>query len=79
MTDLGFQQLLDRLSNAHERYANLRDQAEEEYERRFGRNPSDWDDDFWIDTFHVSPGSATVAQVTKHAEFCKTIQRPRTP
>lgn len=71
MTDRKFQQLLDRLSEANERYYRLRSEAEAEFERRFGANPSDVDCDSWIDTYHMPPGSrATVAQVQEWAEGC---------
>lgn len=50
MTDRKFQDLLDRLSTANEKYSRLRNEAEAEFERRFGANPSDVDCDPWIDT-----------------------------
>lgn len=70
MTDSAFQKLLDRTANAHRKYTALLELAEQEYERRFGDNPSNRDDDFWIDTLHGAGGPATnvtVAQVTDSA------------
>ena len=43
-------------------------ELEREYEKRFGRNPSDADDDFWIDTVHQGNGSVpTVEEITESA------------
>jgi hypothetical protein len=33
--------------------------AEEEYERRYGYKPSEWDDDWWIDIVHYGMGGDT--------------------
>lgn len=63
MTDEKFQQLLDNLSAVNSKYKSLLKQAEKEIERRYGYNPSDVDNDEWIDTFHVSTGTMTVKQV----------------
>lgn len=67
MTDKQFQKVLDKLSVAQSDYRSALQTAEAEYERRFGTNPSDISDDFWIDTFHVNDGSATVEAVTESA------------
>jgi len=46
MTDEAFQSLLDKLSVAQDTYRAVLGEAEEEYEARFGSNPSAVDDDF---------------------------------
>lgn len=56
MTNSQFTKLLRRLANAMNRYGALLIEAEKEYERRYGINPSDEDNDMWIDRFHNSNG-----------------------
>lgn len=53
MTDRQFELLIHRAIGAATKANILRRQAEEEYERRFGTNPSDCDDDNWIDVVHI--------------------------
>jgi len=67
MTDKQFQKLIDRCVKAAKLHYALLQDAEAEYERRFGFNPSDVDDDFWIDSLHHGD-EATVAQVTESAD-----------
>lgn len=67
MTDKQFQKLIDRCVKAAKLHYALLQDAEAEYERRFGFNPSDVDDDFWIDSLHQGD-EATVAQITESAE-----------
>ena len=77
MNDKQFQDLLNKVADALTEYSTLLDQAEVEYERRFGFNPSDRDDDHWIDSFHGSGGIGsyrTVAQVAASAKLCKKIK-----
>jgi hypothetical protein len=52
MTDKEFKKLIKDTKAAQKRYLTLLDKAENEYERRFGNNPSDVNDDNWIDTMH---------------------------
>ena len=52
MRDYQLKQLLWRLEKARAKYFQLLHQAEDEYERRYGKNPSDVDDDLWIDSYH---------------------------
>jgi hypothetical protein len=73
MTDAQFQKALNKVSKTHLDYLCALSIAEGEYERRFGTHPSDWDDDFWIDTYHVANGSATVAAITASAEHSKKL------
>ena len=68
MTNGKFQNLLDRLGCANNKYKKLLIQAENEYESRYGINPSDNNDDFWIDTFHIGlSGHVTVLQIEKES------------
>jgi hypothetical protein len=73
MTDKQFQALIDRTSNAQNRFRRLLKQAEAEYERRYGFQPSDADDDQWIDGVAGGCGEAggmTVEQVAESARSC---------
>ncbi len=74
MNNNNFQKLLDKLGNAHEKYLKYLEEAENEYERRFGSNPSDLGDDFWIDNFHTCALDATVEQITREALDCIRIK-----
>ncbi len=70
MNDDLFQSLLNRTSAAQRKFQTLLDKAEAEYKRRYGANPSDVDDDAWIDALTGSCGEAmniTVAQVEEGA------------
>ena len=49
MTDKEFVRIVRQLCKAENKARKLREIAEEEYERRYGNNPSDIDDDNWID------------------------------
>jgi hypothetical protein len=56
MTDSQFTKLLRRAAKAQNRASVLREQAEEEYTRRYGAHPSDVDDDQWIDSMTGNSG-----------------------
>ena len=56
MTDKQFTELLKKVANAGNEYIRLYHLAEEEYERRYGANPSDIDDDSWLDWFALAGG-----------------------
>lgn len=56
MKDGTFRRHMRQLTAAKFRYMKELEVCEAEYERRFGFNPSEVDDDFWIDCFHVSGG-----------------------
>ncbi len=59
MTDTEFTKLLQRCAKAGNKYLELYQKAEKEYERRFGVNPSDVDDDEWLDALALSCGKCT--------------------
>lgn len=63
MTDKKFQILLDELAISNARYKGLLNSAEHEIERRYKRHPSDIDNDYWIDTFHVGIGQMTIKEL----------------
>jgi hypothetical protein len=63
MTDKKFQKVLDDLAKANENYKKLLTIAEDEIKNRFGYDPSEVDNDSWIDVYHVGTGRMTVKQV----------------
>ena len=70
MTDRKFQSLLDRTAAAQRKFQTLLREAEAEYARRYGANPSDVDDDEWIDAMTGGCGLAqgmTVAETAQSA------------
>lgn len=58
MTDESFTKLLQKTDRAYNRYAELRDRAHSECERRYGDSPSNHDNDYWIDFLEGGCGSA---------------------
>ena len=68
MTDSAFQKLLLRLAKANAKYKELLEQAEEEYNDRYGCFPSDHDNDQWIDSFCTGTGYMTVEEVKSSAK-----------
>lgn len=71
MTDLRFQNLLDKVTSANIKYQSLLKEAEQEYLRRFGNLPSEVDDDNWIDIFHYNPIYTSVKDITSNADVHK--------
>jgi len=68
MTDKQFNQLLKKTAKAGNKYLTLYRQAEHEYERRYGDNPSDIDDDFWIDSLTCAAGKMKEGVTVKEIE-----------
>ena len=56
MSDKQFQALINRTWKVKQQFYVLLETSEAEYERRYGSNPSDIDDDSWIDTMHQPGG-----------------------
>lgn len=52
MEDVEFKRLIVKARSLARKHAKAIEDAEEEYVRRYGINPSDIDDDGWIDTVH---------------------------
>jgi hypothetical protein len=68
MTDDKLQILINKTIKSKTEYYHLLDKLENEYIRRFGHNPSETDDDNFIDVFHYNQGdSMTVKQMTDGA------------
>lgn len=69
MTDENFQKLINQTIKQKLRFFALLEKVENEYERRFGYNPSDVDDDNFIDTFHMPQNDEMdVATLTERAK-----------
>lgn len=69
MTDSEFTALIAKTASAYNKYRKLIEKAEAEYVRRYGKHPSDIDDDFWIDSLQGGGGAAsaiTAAEVDQH-------------
>ena len=74
MTDKKLQKLMDDTHRACVHHRELLGKLEIEYEKRFGKHPSDVDDDFFIDTFHYGMGGKiTINQMVENAELHKKI------
>lgn len=74
LSDKQWQKIIQKSVDLLGEAFRLRELAENEYERRFGKNPSDWDDDWWIDTVHYG-GNANVdvKALIKSALLTKSI------
>lgn len=69
MTNKKLQDLINVTIRLKLKYQSKLELLEQEYERRFGYNPSEIDDDNFIDTFHYAQGSnMTVAELIKNAK-----------
>lgn len=63
-----FKNQIFKTLKAKRAYFEELEKAEELYENKFGQNPSEADDDFWIDTMHGKQ-SATPARIIKMSQF----------
>ncbi len=60
MTDKQWQRVIDKCQEAGQEHLRLLRIAEAEYEKRYGHNPSEVDDDWWIDTVHYCKGNTDI-------------------
>lgn len=70
MTDQEFQVAINTAQEMMRNYYAALRVAENEYERRYGHNPSDRDNDEWIDSMHVSGAPMTVKMAKESADRC---------
>lgn len=76
MSDSEFVSLLGRVIKANIKYKNLLKLAEDEYEKRFGHNPSDIGDDNWLDIFHYNVDvELDLEQIKEEAELCVVLYK----
>jgi hypothetical protein len=74
MTDAQFQKSIDKTMSLLVKYKSALKIAENEYERRYGANPSEIDDNYWIDSLHIGYGSRlTVDTVERNAKDVLSI------
>lgn len=63
MTDKQWETKIKKCVVAYHRYESLLRQCEEEYERRYKVNPSEVDDDNWIDLLHQGIGFVDINEI----------------
>ena len=71
MTNKQWQSLINRCIKAGEEHLRLLKKAEDEYIRRYGHNPSEVDDDWWIDALHQCKGNSDIDMIIESAELHK--------
>lgn len=69
MNDKQLQTLINKTISARIKYNDILDRLENEYIRRFNVNPSDVDDNLFIDTFHAQQNNNLTVQ-----EFIKSAK-----
>jgi len=65
MTDKKFELLLTELTILNIKYKDALEIVEDEIKRRYGKFPSEIDNDEWIDSYHVGKGKMTLKQLDK--------------
>ena len=68
MTDKQWEAIIKRCVKHGKEHQRLITTAEKEYERRYGHNPSDVDDDWWIDTVHYCHASVDICAIKEKAQ-----------
>lgn len=74
MTDKEWAVAIRKASDAAVKHRELIAVAETEYEARYGHNPSDIDDDWWIDTVHLG-GLVYLDKIKEQAEFSIKLKK----
>ena len=69
MTDKQWQSVINKCRKAGDEHKRLLIIAENEYIRRYGHNPSEVDDDWWIDTLHQCCGDTDLQKIKDNAEL----------
>lgn len=77
MTDKEFQTKLRRTARAFNKALEMQEEIEAEYERRYGHNPSDINDDVWIDAVTAQSGRCsehvTLKIIDESARFALSL------
>jgi len=71
MTDKQWHKIIIASCEAYKEAIRLRDIAEKEYERRYDNHPSEWDDNWWIDTVHYGQGDYDLDKIKESAQYHK--------
>ena len=61
--------IIIKCKKANDEHKRLLKIAEKEYERRYGKNPSEVDDDWWIDVMHYGNGSTDLDKIIDSAKW----------
>lgn len=69
MTDKQWNKVIVKCKTACDKHKYLLKIAEDEYERRYGNNPSEVDDDWWIDALHCGNGSIGLEKIIENAKW----------
>ena len=67
MTDNDFMKLIKKTQKFLAQYLGSLEVCEKEYEHRYGHNPSEVDDDYWIDSMHQSAIPMTLEEIKENA------------
>lgn len=68
LTDKQWFKAIANARKFYEMYKRHLDNAEQEYKRRYGRLPSEVDDDWWIEALHQGQGEISIEIIKEHAE-----------
>lgn len=68
LTDKQWFKVIANARKFYEMYKSYLDEAEEEYKRRYGRMPSEVDDDWWIEALHQGHGEISIEIIKEQAE-----------
>jgi len=71
MTDKQWQAIINECRKAGDEHLRLLHIAEKEYNRRYGHDPSQVDDDWWIDALHYCNGCTDLKNIKNSAELHK--------
>ena len=69
MTDKQWQSVINKCRKSGDEHLRLLKIAEDEYIKRYGHNPSECDDDWWIDALHYCKGDTNFQKIKDNAEF----------
>jgi len=69
MTDKQWQKVINKCRKAGEEHLAYLHTAENEYIKRYGHNPSEVNDDWWIDTLHYCKGDTDLQKIKDSAEL----------
>jgi len=69
MTDKQWNKVIVKCKTACDKHKYLLKIAEDEYERRYGNNPSEVDDETWIDYLHYGRGFIDLKSIIENAKW----------
>ncbi len=69
LTDKQWEKLIRKANTLANEHRLVIQSAESEYENRYGHNPSEIDDDWWIDTLHYGQGDTDLDAIKIQAKL----------